>query len=98
MTQLTPDWIGWLATALFLASYFCKDQRNLRRIQGLAAVLWVAYGTILHAIPIVVANLLVAGVALYSSTRSGAPKKVSSAELPEVGFSRASAPDLSRIS
>jgi hypothetical protein len=99
MRQLTPDWIGWLATALFLASYFCKDQRNLRRIQGLAAVLWVAYGTILHAVPIVVANLLVAGVALYSSSRSGAAtKKLPPAELPDVGFSRASAPDLSRIS
>lgn len=99
MTQVTPDWIGWLATALFLASYFCKDQRNLRRLQGLAAVLWVAYGTILHAIPIVVANLLVAGVALYSSSRTGAvPKKLPPKQLPDVGLSPASAPDLSRIS
>jgi hypothetical protein len=87
MTQLTPDWIGWVATAIFLASYVCKDQRKLRRIQALAAVLWVAYGAILHAVPIVVANLLVAGVALYSSLTGSA-----------AGLSRASAPDLSRIS
>jgi hypothetical protein len=87
MMHLTPDWIGWVATAIFLASYFCKDQRTLRRVQALAAVLWVAYGALLHAVPVVVANLLVAGVALYSSlTRSAA------------GLSRASAPDLSRIS
>jgi hypothetical protein len=87
MTQLTPDWIGWVATAIFLASYVCKDQRKLRRIQALAAVLWVAYGAILHAVPIVVANLLVAGVALYSSLTGSA-----------AGVSRASGPDLSRIS
>ena len=67
MIQLTPDWIGWLATAIFLASYTSKDQGKLRRIQAVAAVLWVVYGVILHAVPIVVANLLVAGVALYSS-------------------------------
>jgi inner membrane protein len=87
MMHLTPDWIGWVATAIFLASYSCKDQRKLRRIQALAAVLWVAYGAILHAVPIVVANLLVAGVALYSSLTGSA-----------AGISRASAPDLSRIS
>jgi inner membrane protein len=67
MMRLTPDWIGWLATFIFLASYNSKDQGKLRRLQALAAVLWVVYGAILHAVPIVVANLLVAGVALYSS-------------------------------
>jgi predicted acyltransferase len=87
MIHLTPDWIGWIATAIFLASYFSKDQRKLRQIQALAAVLWVAYGAILHAIPIVVANLLVAGAALYSSLAGSAAR-----------LSRASAPDLSRIS
>jgi hypothetical protein len=67
MMQPTPDWIGWLATAIFLVSYSCKDQGRLRRVQAAAAVLWMVYGVILHAVPIVVANLLVAGVALYSS-------------------------------
>jgi predicted acyltransferase len=61
------DAIGWIATAIFLASYSCKDPRKLRLIQAAAALLWVAYGVVLHAIPIVVANLLVAGVAAYSS-------------------------------
>ena len=67
MMPPTPDWIGWLATAIFLVSYSCKDQGRLRRVQAAAAVLWMVYGVILHAVPIVVANLLVAGVALYSS-------------------------------
>jgi hypothetical protein len=75
--QLTPDWIGWLATFIFLASYRSKDQGKLRRIQALAAVLWVVYGAILHAVPIVVANLLVAGVALYSSLNRASARDLS---------------------
>jgi hypothetical protein len=98
MMQLTPDWIGWLATAIFLVSYSCKDQGKLRRVQALAAVLWVVYGSILHAVPIVVANLLVAGVALYSSLVGSAAAKRQAGKSPEAGLSRATAPDLSRIS
>ena len=61
------EWIGWVATAIFASSYFCKRPGTLRRIQALAAVLWIGYGLLIHALPVVVANLVVAGVALYSS-------------------------------
>ncbi|HEV7366899.1 MAG TPA: hypothetical protein VGN76_13710 [Gemmatimonadales bacterium] len=98
MRQLTPDWIGWLATAIFLISYSCKDQGKLRRVQALAAILWVIYGSILHAVPIVVANFLVAGVALYSSLLSSAAGKPRAGKSPEAGLSPARAPDLSRTS
>lgn len=63
------DWLGWLATAVFLTSYFTKQSASLRRIQGLAACLWAVYGLLIHALPVVVANLLVAGVAIVSSFR-----------------------------
>jgi len=98
MMEPTPDWIGWLATAIFLASYSCKDQGKLRRVQALAAVVWVLYGAILHAVPIVVANLLVAGVALYSSRIKSAAGKVPVVKPSDAGLSPANAPDLSRIS
>jgi hypothetical protein len=97
MIHLTPDWIGWLATAIFLASYVSKDQGKLRRIQALAAVLWVTYGAILHAVPVVVANLLVAGVALYSSLAGSATRRRPPGDLGDAELSRASVPDLSRI-
>jgi hypothetical protein len=64
---MTIDWIGWIATAIFVSSYACKDPVALRRVQALAASLWVVYGAIIHATPVVVANLLVAGLAVYSS-------------------------------
>ena len=60
-------WIGWVATAVFALSYLCKDQAALRRVQAAAAVLWVVYGVFIGATPVVVANLIVAGVALWSS-------------------------------
>jgi hypothetical protein len=66
------DWIGWIATALFASSYFFRQPMALRKVQALAAMLWVVYGLIIHALPVVVANLVVAGVAAYSSLRRGA--------------------------
>jgi hypothetical protein len=85
------DWIGWSATALFLLSYRCRNQTKLRLTQGAAALLWVVYGSVLQAVPIVVANLLVAAVAVYTS-RSRSPSPEPTAITP------ADAPDLSGIS
>ena len=64
---MSYDWIGWFATARFMTSYFCKDPVTLRRVQGLAALAWAAYGVAIHAWPIIVANVLVTGVALWTS-------------------------------
>jgi uncharacterized protein with PQ loop repeat len=67
MNGLMLSWIGWVATAVFASSYLCKQQATLRRIQAAAAVLWVVYGVLIHAFPVVVANAIVASVALFSS-------------------------------
>ena len=61
--------IGWVATATFATSYFFKRPGSLRRVQALAALLWIGYGVLIHAPPVIVANLIVASVALYSSFR-----------------------------
>ena len=61
------DAIGWTATLIFSASYFFRRPAALRRIQAAAACLWVVYGVAIGALPVVVANLVVAGAALYSS-------------------------------
>jgi hypothetical protein len=61
------DWIGWIATAVFGASYLFKHPQALRRVQACAALLWVIYGVIIHAAPVVAANLVVAVMAVYSS-------------------------------
>jgi hypothetical protein len=69
------SWIGWVATAVFASSYLCKQPSTLRRVQAVAAVLWVVYGVLIHAAPVIVANLIVASVALASSLGSwGGPR------------------------
>jgi uncharacterized protein with PQ loop repeat len=64
------DWIGWLATAVFMTSYLSKNPAMLRRIQALASCLWLTYGVVIHSMPMIVANALVAVVAFYSSFKS----------------------------
>jgi hypothetical protein len=61
------EWIGWVATAAFASSYLCRQPRSLRLVQALAALLWVFYGALIHALPVMVANVVVAGVAVWSS-------------------------------
>jgi len=61
------DALGWVATAVFSVSYFIRGQSTLRRIQAGAACLWVAYGIAIGAPPVVVANVIVAGAAAYTS-------------------------------
>ncbi len=61
------DAIGWVATAIFSASYFFRQARALRLIQAGAACVWIMYGVAIGAMPVVVANAIVAVAAVYSS-------------------------------
>ena len=61
------DAIGWTATAVFSCSYFFRGSRTLRWIQASAAVVWVVYGVLLHATPVIAANVVVALAAIGSS-------------------------------
>jgi hypothetical protein len=58
--------IGWVATVVFASSYFAKSPARLRAIQGGAAILWVIYGVLIGAMPVIVANAMVTLAALYS--------------------------------
>ena len=61
------EWIGWIATAVFAVSYFFSRPAALRRVQALAALLWIGYGVIIKAPPVIVANMVVAAMAVISS-------------------------------
>jgi len=63
------DLVGWLATAVFMVSYAVRGPVALRRVQGVAALVWVSYGSLIHKSPIIVANVLVAGAAVATSFR-----------------------------
>ena len=57
------DYLGWLATAVFVGSYLCKGSASLKRVQMVGALMWVVYGLLISATPVVAANLLVFSVA-----------------------------------
>ena len=78
------DGLGWLATGLFAVSYFCKTPRAMRRVQALAAVLWVGYGIWMNALPVIVANTIVATLALYSDWKQPRLPSANSAQ-PDLG-------------
>ena len=70
------NWIGWVATAMFASSYFCTRPVSLRRLQALAALVWIGYGISIGAWPVLVANLIIAVLAAYSAWRHHRPQRV----------------------
>jgi len=67
---MTIAWFGWIATAVQTTSYFVPSTSMLKKIQAVAACLWIAYGVKMGASPVVVANLIVGAAALLSSFRN----------------------------
>ena len=66
--------LGWIATAVFVSSYFFKRPALLRAAQMVGACLWILYGAIIGAIPVVVANGLVFGAAAWTLLRARAAR------------------------
>jgi hypothetical protein len=71
------DYLGWSATFVFVASYFCARATALRRTQMAGALMWIVYGALMRAYPVVVANALVLGAAAWTgrSTRNRPPSE-----------------------
>jgi hypothetical protein len=63
------DYLGWTATAVFVSSYFCARAAMIKRVQMLGASIWIAYGVLIGASPVVAANLLVLGAAAWTTAR-----------------------------
>ena len=67
---MLTEGLGWVATALFVSSYFLKSPLALRVLQMCGAALWIVYGALIHAVPVIAANALVLGAAAWSSLPS----------------------------
>ena len=63
------DTIGWIATAVFSASYFFRSASALRWVQAAAACLWIGYGITISSKPVIGANLIVAAGAVVTTVR-----------------------------
>ena len=68
MPTLVTEYLGWAATAVFVGSYFCRRERTLRAVQMTGALMWVIYGIVIGASPVIAANVLVFGAAAWTIT------------------------------
>ncbi|MBI5069128.1 MAG: hypothetical protein HZB56_12900 [Deltaproteobacteria bacterium] len=67
MTPFLIEALGWAATAVFVGSYFSSRAEVLVRVQMLGAIMWVGYGALMRAPPVVVANVLVLAAAAWKA-------------------------------
>jgi hypothetical protein len=69
MSQAGIELLGWAATAVFVGSYFFSRPSVLRSVQMVGAALWVTYGVLINASPVIVANVLVLSAAAWTAFR-----------------------------
>ena len=82
MTQI----LGWVATAVFVGSYFFVKPAALRAVQMIGAVLWIIYGVLIEATPVIAANALVFAAAawtFFARNRNGNSSAVAAVTAPE---------------
>ena len=69
MSALLIACLGWSATAVFVGSYFFVRPSLLRGAQMFGALLWIVYGLLIDASPVIVANILVFAAAAWTTLR-----------------------------
>jgi hypothetical protein len=73
MNAVAIQCLGWCATAVFVGSYFFRRPSLLRSVQMGGALLWVTYGVLINASPVIVANVLVFSAAAWTALRKPSP-------------------------
>lgn len=69
MNLSMADTLGWIATLVFVSSYFFSKPAALRACQMLGAILWITYGCLIAAKPVIASNLLVFAAAAWTLAR-----------------------------
>jgi hypothetical protein len=80
VSQAWIDCLGWAATAVFVGSYFFARPSRLRGAQMLGALLWMSYGVLIKASPVIVANMLVFSAAAWTLIRAGRVTRLSGSQ------------------
>jgi hypothetical protein len=75
MSSAATQTLGWIATGVFVASYFFTRASSLRAAQMAGALLWIVYGLLIDSKPVIAANALVLAAAAWTAarTRSSSP-------------------------
>lgn len=74
MNHVGIELLGWTATCVFVASYFFTRPSILRSVQMFGALLWVTYGVLINASPVIVANVLVFSAAAWTTLRKSSQR------------------------
>jgi hypothetical protein len=67
MALSVTETLGWVATTVFVGSYFFSKPAMLRGVQMGGATLWIAYGVLIGATPVIAANVLVFSAAAWTT-------------------------------
>jgi hypothetical protein len=74
MSHIGIELLGWTATCVFVGSYFFTRPSVLRSVQMFGALLWVTYGVLINASPVIVANVLVFSAAAWTTLRQSSAR------------------------
>jgi hypothetical protein len=70
MSSVATQTLGWVATCVFVASYFFTRASSLRAAQMAGALLWIVYGLLIDSKPVIAANALVFAAATWTAART----------------------------
>lgn len=82
MSNTGTELLGWAATVVFVVSYFFVRPSLLRGVQMFGALLWVTYGVLINASPVIVANVLVFSAAAWTTYRNARATTVGPVDQP----------------
>jgi hypothetical protein len=82
MSHIGIECLGWTATAVFVGSYFFAKPGLLRGVQMAGALLWITYGVLIGASPVIVANVLVFSAAAWTALRKATPATAAAPPAP----------------
>lgn len=82
---MTQQILGWMATAVFVGSYFFKRPAALRAMQMAGSVLWIVYGILIEATPVIAANVLVFTAAAWTFFSRNVAPAVAPTPAPATG-------------
>lgn len=81
------DTIGWVETAVFVSSLL-PASGHAAGVQRLGATMWIVYGVLLAAPPVIAANALLIGVAAWTVFGRGAARRTIPPPRPVDGMLR----------
>ncbi|MGC1871819.1 MAG: hypothetical protein WA700_12740 [Acidobacteriaceae bacterium] len=90
---MTIALFGWIATGVQTVSYFVPKASTLKKIQAVAACVWIVYGIKMGASPVIAANLIVGAAALLTALRSRATAAGPPPLLPVIAGTESNVPD-----